>query len=123
MPSHKSLVTSHESPVKGPNSFRLTYICKNASVNPYGSHISKTKDLKSFRITYFQKNGAEGTPSTGRPAPRIRSHNLPCLLSRRALVTFQFRGRVGYKWGRAGPSVACGDLRVKENNMQAAQAK
>ena len=39
------------------NSFRITYICKNASVNPYGSHIYKTKDLKSFRITYLQKKG------------------------------------------------------------------
>src|SRR5712691_2134930 len=57
MPSHKSLVTSHESPVKGPNSFRITYICKNASANPYGSHTYKTKDLKPFRITYLQKKG------------------------------------------------------------------
>src|SRR5712691_12800436 len=53
--------TSHESPVKGPNSFRITYICKNASVNPYGSHTSKTKDLKLFRITYLQKKGG-GSP-------------------------------------------------------------
>ncbi len=39
------------------NPFRITYICKNASANPYGSHTSKTKDLKPFRITYFQKKG------------------------------------------------------------------
>src|SRR5713101_8053356 len=39
------------------NPFRITYVCKNAPANPYGSHISKTKDLKSFRITYFQKSG------------------------------------------------------------------
>src|SRR5712691_7938596 len=39
------------------NSFRITYIRKNASANPYGSHISKTKDLKPFRITYLQKKG------------------------------------------------------------------
>src|SRR5712691_5625956 len=43
------------------NSFRITYICKNASVNPYGSHTSKTKDLKLFRITYLQKKGG-GSP-------------------------------------------------------------
>src|SRR6266581_4144880 len=42
------------------NSFRIIYICKNASSNPYGSHIYKTKDLKSFRITYFQKKGTGG---------------------------------------------------------------
>src|SRR5712691_9315260 len=39
------------------NSFRITYICKSASANPYGSHISKTKDLKPFGITYLQKKG------------------------------------------------------------------
>src|SRR5438445_12651576 len=39
------------------NSFRITYICKFASANPYGSHTSKTKDLKPFRITYLQKKG------------------------------------------------------------------
>ncbi len=39
------------------NSFRLTYIHKNAPANPYGSHTSKTKDLKSRRITYLQKKG------------------------------------------------------------------
>src|SRR5260370_12166245 len=39
------------------NSFRITYICKNAPANPYGSHIYKTKDLKPFRITYLQKKG------------------------------------------------------------------
>src|SRR6266568_2605050 len=44
----------------GGNPFRITYICKNAPANPYGSHISKTKDLKSFRITYFQKKGTGG---------------------------------------------------------------
>src|SRR5713226_4075686 len=39
------------------NSFRITYICKNGSLNPYGSHTSETKDLKPFRITYLQKKG------------------------------------------------------------------
>src|SRR5712691_5973187 len=69
MPSHKSLVTSHESPVKGSNSFRITYICKNASANPYGSHTYKTKDLKPFRITYLQKKGRVAPPfSTEHPA-------------------------------------------------------
>src|SRR5260370_4917594 len=42
------------------NPFRITYICKNAPANPYGSHIYKTKDLKSFGITYFQKKGTGG---------------------------------------------------------------
>src|SRR5712691_10594291 len=69
MPSHKSLVTSHESPVKGSNSFRITYFRKNASANPYGSHTYKTKDLKPFRITYLQKKGRVAPPfSTGHPA-------------------------------------------------------
>src|SRR5437899_9182513 len=48
------------------NSFRITYICKSASVNPYGSHTSKTKDLKPFRITYLQKKGTGGG---GEPRP------------------------------------------------------
>src|SRR5258708_6823886 len=39
------------------NSFRITYICKNAFVTPFGTHTSKTKDLKSRRITYLQKKG------------------------------------------------------------------
>ncbi len=46
------------------NSFRVTYIRKNASANPYGSHTCKTKDLKPFRITYFQKKGTgQGDPN------------------------------------------------------------
>src|SRR6266852_4414559 len=80
MPSHSSPVTSascesrlvgtsHESPVKGSNSFRFTYFRKNASANPYGSHTYKTKDLKPFRITYLQKKGRVAPPfSTGHPA-------------------------------------------------------
>src|SRR5713226_9662712 len=51
----------HHSPFNCPltrsNSFRITYIRKNAPASPYGSHISKTKDLKPFRITYLQKKG------------------------------------------------------------------
>ncbi len=54
---HKSPITNHESPAKRSNCFRITYICKFASANPYGSHTSKTKDLKPFRITYLQKKG------------------------------------------------------------------
>ncbi len=54
---HESPITNHESPAKHSNSFRITYICKFASANPYGSHTSKTKDLKPFRITYLQKKG------------------------------------------------------------------
>src|SRR5437899_1559290 len=44
------------------NSFRITYICKNAPANPYGSHISKTNDLKPFRFTHFQKSGRGRAP-------------------------------------------------------------
>src|SRR5712691_10146064 len=56
------------------NSFRITYICKNASANPYGSHTYKTKDLKPFRITYLQKKGGVAPPfSTGHPACPERS--------------------------------------------------
>src|SRR5712691_4044736 len=44
------------------NSFRITYICKNASVTPLGTHTSKTKDLKPFRITYLQKKGGGRGP-------------------------------------------------------------
>src|SRR5712692_3735275 len=66
---HELPTTDHESPVKGSNSFRITYICKNASANPYGSHTYKTKDLKPFRITYLQKKGGVAPPfSTGHPA-------------------------------------------------------
>ncbi len=49
--------TSHESPVKGPNSFRFTHFRKNASASPLESHTFKTKDLKPFRFTHFQKSG------------------------------------------------------------------
>src|SRR5216683_892798 len=53
----------------GGNSFRITYIHKMASANPYGSHTYKTKDLKPFRITYLQKKGGVAPPfSTGHPA-------------------------------------------------------
>src|SRR5260370_4141764 len=52
-----------------PNSFRMTHFCKNASANPLDSHTFKTKDLKPFRITYLQKNGGVAPPfSTGHPA-------------------------------------------------------
>src|SRR5260370_34924625 len=53
--------TSHKSPAKGSNPFRITYICKNASANPLGSHTCrkpriyvKTRRLKSFELTYLQ---------------------------------------------------------------------
>ena len=64
---HQSPITNHESRAKRSNCFRITYICKFASANPYGSHTSKTKDLKPFRITYLQKKGrvAGGSSSTG----------------------------------------------------------
>src|SRR5712691_12830805 len=73
-----------------PNSFRITYIHKMAPANPYGSHISKTKDLKPFRITYFQKKGTAGggptefrisrfefRPAVTRHQSRITSHESP----------------------------------------------
>src|SRR6266571_6296707 len=79
-----------ESRLTASNSFRITYICKNAPANPYGSHISKTKDLKSFRITYFQKKGTaaggpaefrisrfEFRPAVTRHQSRITSHESP----------------------------------------------
>src|SRR5713226_915298 len=59
-----------------PNSFRITYICKNASTNPYGSHIYKTKDLKPFRITYLQEKGG-GSPH----APTIVFPSEPAILA------------------------------------------
>src|SRR5260370_40507828 len=40
-----------------PNSFRFTPFRKNASVTPLVSHTFKTKDLKPFRFTHFQKSG------------------------------------------------------------------
>ncbi len=56
----------------GCNCFRLTYIRKNASANPYGSHIYKTKDLKPFRITYLQKRmGGRGSYRVSNFAFRI----------------------------------------------------
>src|SRR5712691_4895377 len=67
-----------------PNSFRITYIRKNASANPYGSHTSKTKDLKPFRITYLQKKGV-GYPcfplSAASRSDRSRLSTLNCRLS------------------------------------------
>src|SRR6266702_195225 len=54
--------TSHESPVKGPNSFRFTQFRKNASASPLESHTFKTKDLKCPVFTHFQKKG--GGPPT-----------------------------------------------------------
>src|SRR6266436_5734496 len=68
MPSRKSLVTtalfesaivgtSHESPVKGSNSFSFTHFRKNASASPLESHTFKTKDLKCPVFTHFQKKG------------------------------------------------------------------
>src|SRR5260370_5893987 len=51
-----------ESPLKGPNSFRLIQFRKNASASPLESHTFKTKDLKPFRITYFQKKGGGWVP-------------------------------------------------------------
>src|SRR5260370_11789265 len=53
--------TSHESPVKGPNSFRFTHFRKNASASPLESHSFKTKDLKCPVFTHFQKKGG-GSP-------------------------------------------------------------
>ncbi len=51
------------------NSFRITYISKNAPVTPFGTHTSETKDLKSRRITYLQKKIGGGTPfEVGAPA-------------------------------------------------------
>src|SRR5712691_1708674 len=38
-----------------PNSFRFTHFRKNASASPLESHTFKTKDLKPFRFTHFQK--------------------------------------------------------------------
>jgi len=66
MPSHKSLITSCRSPLTASNSFRIILICKNASVNPYGSHTSKkpriyvkTMRLKSFGLTYIRGTSSQ----------------------------------------------------------------
>jgi hypothetical protein len=68
------------------NSFRITYIRKNASANPYGSHISKTKDLKPFRITYLQKKG-RGRGASARMS-HFRLSTVDCqLTTHQSLVT------------------------------------
>src|SRR5216684_2917440 len=121
MPSHKSPVTSHESPVKGSNSFRITYICKNASANPYGSHTYKTKDLKPFRITYLQKKGRVAPPfSTGHPArPEnpwqrlVRSMPVPTP-SGRGLFGSAHRSRAPY----ASPDSCRDESRVTSHNSR-----
>src|SRR5713226_5674402 len=97
--NHGPQVTDHESSVKSSNSFSTTYICKNASANPYGSHIYKTKDLKSFRITYFQKSGRrEGGDDNGsreRATPRKRDEQgaseRTALSAAATLASFRFR--------------------------------
>src|SRR5260370_30544590 len=62
MPSHMSLVTSRQTPVKGSNSFRFTQFRKNVSVSPLESHTFKTKDLKCPVFTHFQKKGGGPPP-------------------------------------------------------------
>ena len=52
MPSHKSLVTNHESLFLNPLTSTLT---KNASATPLTSTLTKTKDLKSFIINTYKK--------------------------------------------------------------------
>src|SRR6266581_9291759 len=81
---HESPITNHESPAKSSNCFRITYICKFASANPYGSHTSKTKDLKPFRITYLQKKGrvAGGSSSTGFSLCRYAALPVTCATAR-----------------------------------------
>src|SRR5712692_8795760 len=93
MPSHKSLVTSHESPVKGPNSFRFTHFRKNASASPLDSHTFKTKDLKPFRFTHFQKKGGGRVPFSNirHLTSNLRSSLSPldsALTSKRAAKSF-----------------------------------
>src|SRR6266446_2605141 len=44
-----------------PNSFRFTHFRKNASASPLESHSFKTKDLKCPVFTHFQKKGG-GSP-------------------------------------------------------------
>src|SRR5712691_1580402 len=104
------------SPLTGSNSFRITYIRKNAPANPYGSHTSKTKDLKPFRITYFQeKGGWRGVLSNVQPhTSNLRSSLTPldsALTSKRAAKSFtsntyekHTQGEGGYLEGSVIPT-------------------
>ncbi len=85
------------------NSFRITYICKNASANPLDSHTFKTEDLKSFRITYFQKQAGGGShPATGRPAALSALSPLSSALTRCAPVTPLDSALTKTYWGEGG---------------------
>jgi hypothetical protein len=83
----------HGSPVNCPlirsNSFGITYICENASANPYRSHIYKTKDLKPFRITYLQKKGGWRGPGHRCPARKRAPYRISNFAFRISSLNFR----------------------------------
>src|SRR3989475_7960983 len=74
-----------------PNSFRLTHFRKNASASPLESHTFKTKDLKPFRFIHFQKKGGGPASSTSFPSSasfassgqrtRVTNHQSPITIA------------------------------------------
>ncbi len=81
--------TAIDCPLTRTNLFRITYIRKNATANPYGSHIYKTKDLKPFRITYLQKKGGGGVRAIGARRERRGSYRISNFAFRISSLNFR----------------------------------